>query len=185
MKFSIISKEVVTAFKERNQIAIIAAIVAISNVFLVTFLFANKERVVLVPAQINTQMWTERKAVSKEYLEEMSLFFSHLLFDVSPHSMAYQRDVILRNVDPACYNPLKHKLIKEEEKYKKENLTTTFRPTKIIVNTSKLETLVSGYLTSFVGGKQMQQITDTYLIKFRYDAGRLFIKSFEAKPCLE
>ncbi len=167
MKFSIISKEIVTAFKERNQIAIIAAIVAISNLVLVVFLFANKERVVLVPAQINTQMWTERKAVSKDYLEEMTLFFAHLLFDVSPHSMGYQRDVILRNVDPATYNSLKHKLIKEEEKYKKENLTTTFRPTKIIVNTSKLETIVIGYLTSFVGGKQMQQITDTYLIKFR------------------
>lgn len=185
MKFSIISKEVVTAFKERKQIVIIATIVALSNLVLVAFLFANKERVVLVPAQINTQMWTERKAVSKEYLEEMTLFFAHLLFDVSPHSMGYQRDVILRNVDPSAYNSLKHKLIKEEGKYKKENLTTTFRPTKIIVNTSKLETLVAGYLTSFVGGKQMQQITDTYLIKFRYDAGRLFIKSFEAKACLE
>lgn len=181
MKFSIVSKEVVTAFKERNQIAIIAAIVAISNVVLIALLCTNKERVVLVPLQINTEMWTEKKAVSKEYLEEMSLFFSHLLFDASPHSMAYQRDVILRNVDPAVYNSLKHKLIKEEEKYKKENLTTTFRPTKITVNTSKLETLVTGYLTSFVGGKQMQQITDTYLIKFRYDAGRLFITSFEAK----
>lgn len=185
MRFSIISKEVAAAFKERNQMAIIAAVIVLSNLILVMFLFANKERVVLLPAQINTQMWTERKSVSKEYLEEMSLFFTHLLFDVSPHSMGYQRDVILRNVDPAAYNALKHKLIKEEEKYKKENLTTTFRPTKIVVNTGRLETLVTGYLTSFVGGKQIQQITDTYLIKFRYDASRLFIKSFEANICLE
>ena len=185
MRFSVVSKEVITAFKERNQIAIIASIVAISNLVLIVLLFANKERVVVVPAQINQEMWTERKSVSKEYLEEMSLFFSHLLFDVSPHSMPYQRDVILRNVDPSVYNSLKHKLIKEEEKYRKENLTTTFRPTKLVVNTKKLETLVTGYLTSFVGGKQMQQITDTYLIKFRYDAGRLFIKSFEANACLE
>ena len=181
MKFELISKKVVTAFKQRNQIAIIALIIAISNLVLIVLLTTNKERVVLVPAQINTQMWTERKLVSKEYLEEMSLFFTHLLFDVSPHSMAYQRDIVLRNVDPAVYNSLKHKLFKEEEKYRKENLTTTFRPAKLVVNTSKLETLVTGYLTSFVGGKQMQQITDTYLIKFRYDAGRLFIKSFEAQ----
>lgn len=181
MKFELISKKVVTAFKQRNQIAVIALIIAISNLVLIVLLTTNKERVVLVPAQINTQMWTERKLVSKEYLEEMSLFFTHLLFDVSPHSMAYQRDIVLRNVDPAVYNSLKHKLFKEEEKYRKENLTTTFRPTKLVVNTTKLETLVTGYLTSFVGGKQMQQITDTYLIKFRYDAGRLFIKSFEAQ----
>ena len=185
MKFSVVNKKIITAFKERNQIAMMAAIITLSNLILVAFLFADKERVVLVPAQINNQMWTERKAVSKEYLEEMTLFFTHLLFDVSPHSMAYQRDVILRNVDPKSYNPLKHKLVKEEEKYKKENLTTTFRPTKVIVNTSKLETLVTGYLTSFVGGKQMQQITDHYLIKFSYAGGRLFIKSFEATTCLE
>lgn len=185
MRFSIVSKEVITAFKQRNQIAILAAIIAVSNLVLVAFLFANKERVIVVPAQINTQIWTERKAVSKEYLEEMSLFFAHLLFDVTPHSMAYQRDVILRNVDPASYNSLKYQLIKEEQKYLKENLATTFRPNKVIVNTNKLETLLTGYLTSFVGGKQMQQITDTYLIKFRYDAGRLFIKSFEVKACLE
>ena len=74
MKFSIVSQKIITAFKERNQMAMIAAIIAVSNIILVAFLFADKERVVLVPAQINTQMWTERKAVSKEYLEEMSLF---------------------------------------------------------------------------------------------------------------
>ena len=107
MKFSIISKEVVTAFKERNQIAIIAAIVAISNVFLVTFLFANKERVVLVPAQINTQMWTERKAVSKEYLEEM----------IEHHSMALlTSEEILQKTESERVKRLAENIIITQEK---------------------------------------------------------------------
>ena len=182
MKLEVITEKLAKAFKQRNQIATFSIIVAVSNLVLALYLFTNKERVVLLPAQINTQMWTERKAVSKEYLEEMSLFFANLLFDVSPHSMGYQRDLILRNVDPSVYNALKYKLVKEEERYKKENLTTTFRPTQVVVNTIKLQALISGYLTSYVGGQQMQQITDTYLLKFRYDAGRLFIKSFEVKP---
>lgn len=182
MKFSVLATELSKAFTQRNQIALLAALVTLSNVLLVVFLFANKERVIIMPAQINTEMWTERKAVSKEYLEEMTLFFTHLLFDVSPHSMPYQREVILRNVDPSMYNFLKHKLVREEEKYKKENLSTTFRPTKVVVNTYTLESLVEGYLTSFVGGKEVQQITDKYRISFRYEAGRLFIKSFEGQP---
>jgi type IV conjugative transfer system protein TraE len=182
MKFEVLAKELSKAFKERNHIALLAVLMMVSNVLLVAFLFTNKERVVLVPAQIQTEMWTERKAVSKEYLEEMTLFFTHLLLDVSPHSMPYQRDVILRNVDPSLYNFLKHKLVKEQEKYKKENLSTSFRPTKVIVNTTTLESLVEGYLTSFVGGKAVQQITDIYRISFRYEAGRLFIKSFESQP---
>jgi type IV conjugative transfer system protein TraE len=181
MKLEIITQELAKAFKERNQIAILSLIMALSNVVLACYLFTNKERVVLLPSQINTQMWTERKAVSKEYLEEMALFFMALFLDSSPHSMGYQRDLILRNVDPAIYNSFKYQLVKEEERYKKENLTTTFRPTKVVVNRDKLQTLVTGYLTSYVGGKQVQQLTDTYLLRFRYDGGRLFIKSFEGK----
>lgn len=179
MRFSIIAQEIAKAFNQRNQIAILSVMMAISNLILVVHLFSSKERVVIVPAQVNTEMWTERKAVSREYLEEMSLFFAHLLFDNSAHSMPFQRDVILRNVDPPMYNQLKHKLANEEERYKKENLSTTFRPTKIVINTTKLQAVISGLLTSYVGGKQIQQINDTYVIEFRYDAGRLFIKSFE------
>jgi len=42
----------------------------LSNWALSCFLFLNKERIVLLPAKINNQMWTERKSASKEYLEE-------------------------------------------------------------------------------------------------------------------
>ena len=178
MRANIIVEGLTRAFKQRNQAVIFGAIIAFSNVLLTGYLFIRKERVVIVPAQINQEFWVERRVVSKEYLEEMALFFVNLLLDATPHSMQYQRNTILRNTDPKEYDGLKNKLIREEERYRKENLATTFSPTKIVINTSKLQALVSGYLTSYVSGKQVKQSEDSYVLTFRYDAGRLYILSF-------
>lgn len=179
MKLDLIIESLTKAFKQRNQAVIVGTLVALSNVILCGYLFVRKERVVVIPAQLTQEFWTERRAVSKEYLEEMSLLFVNLLLDATPHTMQYQRDTILRNVSPTTYNNLKIRLLKEEERYKKENLATTFSPTKIVINASKLQALITGYLTSYVSGKQVLQTEDTYLLQFRYNAGRLYILSFQ------
>lgn len=178
MNLNFIITNIVQAFKQRNQAVIIALIITISNVLLCIFLFRDNQRVVVVPAHFTQEFWTERRMVSKEYLEEMALFFTDLLFNATPHTMEYQRNIILRHVAPKMYNNLQAKLVKEEERYKNENLATTFSPTKIIVNTSKLEVLMHGYLTSFISGKQIKQNEEVFLLKFQMEAGRLFMQSF-------
>lgn len=178
MKLELIADELTRAFRERNRVVIISTVIVVSNLVLTCYLFTNKERVVIIPANISNEFWTERRAVSKEYLEEMTVFFTSQLLDVTPSSMSYQRNVILRNVAPSVYDLLKNKLIKEEERYKKENLATTFVPSKIVINATKLKALVTGVLTSYVNGKEVSQVSDQYLLKFNYNAGKLVIKSF-------
>ncbi len=179
MKLSKIKHNLSLAFKQKNQMLAIVLIIGLSNLFLAAYLFSNKERIVVIPANVNNAFWTEHRSVSKEYLEEMAMFFTNLLLDVSPHTMTYQRDIILRNVDSSAYNQIKNKLIKEEARYKEENLATTFRPTEIITNNTKLQVYIKGYLISYVSGKKVSENEEKYLLQFRYDANRLFIKSFE------
>lgn len=179
MRLSYIKHNLARAFKQKNQMQAIVLIIVLSNLLLATYLFSNQNRIVVIPAQVNNSFWTENRKVSKEYLEEMAMFFTNLLLDVSPHTMTYQRDIILRNVDATAYNQIKLKLIKEEARYKEENLATTFRPTEIIVNNIKFQVYIKGYLISYVAGKKVSENEEKYLLQFRYDANRLFIKSFE------
>ena len=181
MKWSWLSAQVQLAFRQRNQAALIAAFMATSNLVLVCLVLRDPKRVVVVPAQVQTELWTDRRGVSDSYLEEMALFFCHLLLDATPSAMPYQRNIILKNVDPRAYNSLKHRLIQEETRYREENLSTHFRPTRVSVDAKKLKVQVTGHLSSFVGGKQVQQRLQGFNLAFRYEAGRLWVLSCEGQ----
>lgn len=164
---------------QRNAALTLAAGMAASNLILCTVVFFSNERVVIVPPDIKRSFWTETSKVSPEYLEEMSLFFAAQILDVSAGSAAYQRDVVLRYVDPAYYNALKKRLVEEEETYRTQQISTSFKPVKIEADASRLEAELTGDLQSFVGRDRVKQAREIYRLKFAYRSGRLLLIDFE------
>ncbi len=151
------------------------------NVLLVLILFSAQERVVVVPTQLHTAVWTEKGTVSQSYLEEMAVFFSKQILDVTPSTASYQREHLLRYVDPSFYNALRKKMIDEEEHYKKDNISMSFRPQSAVVNTKALQVTITGLLQQYVANKFVQQTKEVYEIGFSYQAGQLLIKNFSFK----
>jgi type IV conjugative transfer system protein TraE len=138
-------------------------------------LLLKDERVVLVPPELKQQVWVEKGRASESYLEEMGLFFVHLALDVSPSSAAYQREVLLRYASPEQFSPLKRQLLEDEVRLKKENLSTTFRPSSVKVSRSEGQLEVTGDLIGTVGDQRVFQIRETYQVQLRFYKGRLFL----------
>lgn len=165
--------------QQRNAALTLSAGMMLSNIILCTVVFFSNERVVIVPPDIKKSFWTETSRVSTDYLEEMSLFFAAQILDVCPGSAAFQRDVVLRYVDPAYHNALKKRLIEEEETYKTQQISTSFKPVKIEVDAARLEAKLTGDLQSFVGRERVKQTRETYHLKFAYRSGRLLLTNFQ------
>ncbi len=179
MKQRILKINVYKLLRQRNALIILAVGMCLSNMLLAAAVFLANERVVLVPPHITKSFWCDSKAVSREYLEEMSLFFARQLLDVSPASAEYQRRIVLGYVSPEYHNQLKKRLIIEGERYQKQNVSTSFKPIKVKVSPEKLVAEVVGDLISFVGQARVKESRESYRLNYRYRDGRLLITNFE------
>jgi len=166
--------------KNRNGYLVLACGSMILNALLVVFMFfmVGRERIVIVPPEIQKSFWVTSGKVSPEYLSEMVLFLTSLSFNMTPSNAAMQHSVLLRYVDSAYYETLKMKLIDVEDQIKKEHITTSFYPGDIKVDTKKLIAEVSGDLQYTVGDTQLPPTHVTYQIRFSYKQGQLKITSF-------
>ena len=151
------------------------------NVLLTLIVFNGKERVVVVPPVLATSIWTERQTVSQSYLEEMAIFFAKQILDITPSTASFQREHLLRYVNPSFYNALRKKMLDEEQKYEKDNLSMSFRPLSAVVDVKALQVTLTGLLQQYVGNKFVQQTKEVYEMQFSYEAGQLLIKSFVFK----
>jgi len=179
MKLSLYTSRIHQLIEQRNGLVLIAIALGMSNVGLVALLSLKSERVILVPPQIQRSFWLEGSEASASYLEEMAVFFAHQLLDVTPSSAAYQREIALKYVFSDFYNPLKKRLLAEEERYRKENLSTSFKVTDVAVNPQTMTVKLTGDLLSSVGGQKVKQNRETYALKFRFSNGRFLVESFE------
>jgi conjugal transfer pilus assembly protein TraE len=166
--------------KSRNGYLILAIGSTIINTLLVVFIFfmVGRERIVMVPPEIQKSFWITSGTVSPEYLSEMALFFTSLSFNVSPGSATMQHAILLRYVDPTYYEILKRKLVDVEERIKKEHITTSFYPGEVKVDTKHFIVQVSGDLQYTIGDVQLPLEHVTYQYGFSYKQAQLKITSF-------
>ncbi|HQW58291.1 MAG TPA: type IV conjugative transfer system protein TraE [Gammaproteobacteria bacterium] len=149
-----------------------------ANLLLALVVFGTSARVVVVPPDFKASLWTEKRTVSQTYLEEMAIFFAKQILDITPATANYQREILLRHVEPSFYHALKKQLIEEADKYHKDNISTSFKPLSAIVNVSKMEVSLTGLLNQYVSNKFVQQTKEDYELRFVYKNGQLLIKSF-------
>lgn len=166
---------------QRNGYLILAA-ASVMVCFLeavIIFCLIGRERIVLVPPSIEKSFWVSSKSVSPEYLSEMTMFFANLRLNMTPEIAANQRETLLRYTDPVYYNNLKDQLVKEADKLNEQHISLAFYPINTKVNSNALQTIIEGDLKASVGDASIPSKRVKYLVKYRYDNGRLLIKAFE------
>lgn len=179
MKLRLLNSRLGDLLHQRNLLLSLVAALLVINFTQALFTFFRNERIVVVPPDIRREFWLEKNKVSASYLEEMGLFFANLILESSPESAAYKRDIILRHTTSEGYGPLKIQLLEDEERLKKEHVTTSFQANSIRVDSHKLVVELGGDLLRFVGEKRISQSRDTYQFQFDYRHGRPLIKSFK------
>ena len=143
---------------------------------LTTALFLKNERTILVPPHITKTLWVEGGTVSKEYLEEMGLYISKLLLDLSPTGFSYNHETLLKYAAPEAYGALKKQLMEDGEHYTKLQLSTHFKPTEVKANPNKLHVEVKGTLSSYVAGKEIRSSLETLSLQFSLRGAGLLLE---------
>lgn len=181
MNFTIQRSQLEKLFAQRNGYLLLAAcaiIVCILQVIVMFFLI-GREKVIFVPPSIEKSFWVSSQNVSPEYLSEMTIFFTNLRINMTPESAAMQRDTLLRYIDPSYYGSFKSQLVKEADLLNEQHISVAFYPINVRVDQSHFKALIEGDVKSFVGDATLPTKRVKYLITYRYDFGRLLIKSFE------
>ena len=142
------------------------------------FLFFRHERIIVSPPELHQSYWVEGNRFSESYLEEMAVFFAHLLLDVSSDSLLYQGEVILRHVDAESYSRIRTKLFADAAQLKKENATSRFQPKKAIVSRNSMEVQLKGTMTQYVSGKAVSSYEETFVVRFSAKNGTIYLKDF-------
>lgn len=176
MKADFLHHNILKIISQRNAWIGLSAFMAVSNMILSIALFLKHERIILVPPHITKTLWVEGGTVSKEYLEEMGLYMSKLLLDLSPTSFAYNHETLLKYATPEAYGALKKQLLEDGDYYTKLQLSTHFKPTEVTASPSKLYVEVKGTLTSYVAGKEIHASIETISLQFSLRGAGLLLE---------
>ena len=164
---------------QRNILAGLSAVLLGVVLLQSIFLFFRHERIIVSPPELHQSYWVEGDRFSESYLEEMALYFTHLLLDVTESNIMPQGEILLRYILPDSYGHFKAKIIQDEKKLKKEQLSLHFLAQDIHVFPSTLTAEVGGDLISYVGSQRVSSVRETYRIVFKQKLGRLFLESFQ------
>ena len=178
MNYNLLIHQTRKLWQQRNIFVLSTGFLLVSNILLSIFVMSRSERVILVPPAITRPLWSENSHLSKEYLEEMSLFMAHLILDNSPDRAEYQRHLLMKYVSPDSYGKIKAQLLSQAETFKKNSVSTCFRPLDVKVWPKTHRVQINGKLSSFVGEKKISERDETVVIQFEMNHGRIFIKSF-------
>lgn len=177
MKVDFLRENIIKLISQRNGLSMLTGVLALSNVLLGIVLICRSERTILLPPHITKTMWVEGGEVSKEYLEEIGLYMSKILLDLTPTSFSYNHEILLKYATPETYGALKKQLRHDGEQYTKLQLSTHFKPSQITANPKTLEVEVKGILASYIAGKHVRDSQTTLILKFTIRGGGILLES--------
>lgn len=177
MKVEFLQQNIAKLLSQRNAIAVVSGVQALSMAALIIALLCKSERTILMPPEIKREMWFQGGHVSASYLESMAEYISKLLLDITPSSFPRNHEQILKFATPEAYGALKKQLMTDGEQYTKLQLSTHFYPTQLTVNQKTLEVDVKGTLTSYIAGKKVQDSQETITLKFTHRGAGMLLES--------
>ena len=165
----------------RKIVWLLLATSLVTSFFLALSVLTKKTIVqtILVPPEVNRSISISNTKTSKEYLEEMSIFFTQLLMNASPTTVEKQHQTLLNYISPEYYQALTSELNITKTYIKRNNITTMFIPRRVtgyeMNNTVRLE----GQFLVAQGDKIAEKSARILLITFKNNSGKIAITSIK------
>lgn len=179
MKFSLYKKRLSNILFQRNTLAGLSLILLIIALLQGIYLYLKNEKIIISPPDIKQSYWVEGNRFSPSYLEEVALFLCHLMLDITESNIIPQGEVLLRYISPNAYGAFKTKLLEDEKRLKKEQLSIHFMPHEIQLSPDSLTVDVTGDLISYVAAQKISQARETFRLIFEQKSNRLLLQSFK------
>ena len=90
MKFEFYQKRLSHVNVQRNFLICFAVVMLLVMLLQTLLLFVKQQRVIISPPELKQSYWVQGNLLSKSYVEEMALFFAHLLLDVTESNLLLQ-----------------------------------------------------------------------------------------------
>jgi conjugal transfer pilus assembly protein TraE len=158
-------------------VALLASIVALVR--------GTEIQTVLVPPEITRPMWIGKDKVSAEYLEDMAMFMSALIFNVTPLGAEIQGDKLKRYICAEGYGEIDALIRQGTERLKRDGASTTFSPRQLKTEALIKRVTMPGQLNVYIGEKRVSEASKTYVMDFENRTGKLCVKAIyeqQTKP---
>lgn len=143
----------------------------------------RQQRIVIVPPEIRTSFWIEDETVSRNYFLEWGYYIIGLLLNVTPQSIDYQSEVLMRHVAPGYKEQINNRLEVAAERLRKEDLTTFFAVSTVDIKPEQGKVAFTGTLTSYVQGRRISERSTAFAATFQVIRGQLALVNFvETEP---
>jgi len=156
------------------------------NVMQMIHLMTREDKIILVPPTLSQDVWVMGGQSSKSYIEEWALYLSSELLNMTPETVAFHYDAVLRYVHPETSATLKKQFEADSKHLKENTISTLFKPKTVTVTQagSQGSALVEGTLSTFVGSKLIESDDKKYTLTFETSkyAPQLSLTSFKETP---
>lgn len=169
-------KKIIVIFHQRNFLFVLAFALLIINILLCFILVFKKDMVIIVPANLNKEIAISSSGFSQSYIEEMTVFFVHLLLDMTNDNIQYNAALMMKHVAAPAFFLFHHYFEDNTKKYKEYNLVTYFTITEIKIN--GLNCVIKGILTSAFGQDSKKEEKISYDIGYKNHSGKLEVVNF-------
>lgn len=177
MKADYLQQNAEKFLQQRNFIAVISAVQTLAMSLFIIALAFKTERTILMPLEIKKPLRFQGSQVPKEYLEELGIYFSKLLLDITPSSFPHNHEQLLKYTRPEAYGELKKQLMNDGEQYTKLQLSTHFYPTEVTTHPKGLEVDVKGMLISYIAGTRVKESQESVKLKFNNQGPSILLES--------
>jgi conjugal transfer pilus assembly protein TraE len=140
---------------------------------------SDTHRQTIVPPEISKTFWVEDRNVSAEYLEQMGVFALQLALNNTPSSAEFNARQLLKYVAPASYGEIEKTLMANARELKDHSSSTVFAAMQTSVLPERNAISISGVYTTWIGDKRTSQVSKTYLLRFAYSGGRIYIRDMK------
>lgn len=170
MTFDKLQASIRTTKRQRDVAIVLFIVMLLGNIALAVRAYTETNQVVLVPTNISDGM-VARGAVDKRYIEALALDAVYGLYNASPQSADYGRQVIERVASVEQRGSLLRQYDEIANDMRERNISTVFLTSEIRHNLPGLEVVVSGNLQTFVDTVLISTDERQIMLRFVGEAG--------------
>jgi len=152
-------------------LGVVYALITVSNL---------RERVVLVPPNLDKRAQIAWAAADKEYLKSFGLYIATLVGNIQPKSSAVVLDSVGVFMDPGIYNDFRRQLLAviEDPVFKSSGSVISFLPASVQYEAETTRVFITGTIITSTAGSQKYQKHVTYEVGTSIREGRPYVTHF-------
>ena len=179
------NKKLSSVVKQRNIVFVVLCGTVLLVIFLIVKVATQSQTVVLIPSNLQAEMKisSDGKA-SKSYVEQFSRDIMYTMLNITPSSVRYANNAILKMSASKLHKDLAHQLAIHENDVIQKNISTYFTLHKIsFTSKDNLSVTTDGELITFVGKDVVSKEIRQYQLKFAINGTKITLIGFnENKP---